>query len=383
MPAEVSLSAMKRLDWLLALVPLFVLWTNAHGGFAAGLAVLIAYLGVRGLEAWVWWGRASGGVLFKLAGAGVLTTLATLLNPYGAELHAWMFYDVLPARPEIADWRPLDLFHDPKVFAVWLLLGLMTMGLTLSRRRKDLTQLVILGLILWQGLAHCRHIVFFAILCGCWLPPLVQDVIDRITRDWREAAANRPVPVGSRLPRWCVPVGLAVWLVAVLTTLVPRLTQLPVRRDWYPVAAMQYVRDQSLTGKFLVDLNWAQYAIMCFADDPLRAAELRVAVDGRLRTCYAWETLDVYFDYFMGQGGPELRNRSAKSPPFRAERAWKSARRTSCSCGVSKSTVRRSSLRTRIAGCCYTRMKSRSFTAEGTVSANLPRRTTSLRRTEP
>jgi hypothetical protein len=112
-----------------------------------------------------------------------------------------------------------------------------------------------------------------------------------------------------------------VWIVGVVATLLPRLSDLPVRRDWYPVAAMQYVSDRGLTGRFLVDLNWAQYAIMCFAHDPRAAAESRVAVDGRLRTCYSWETLDVYFDYFMGDGGPELRNRSVESPPFSADRA--------------------------------------------------------------
>ena len=34
-------------------VPMMVLWTNSHGGFAAGLCVLLAVLGLRSVEAWL------------------------------------------------------------------------------------------------------------------------------------------------------------------------------------------------------------------------------------------------------------------------------------------------------------------------------------------
>ena len=37
-----------RLLWML--VPLFLVWGNSHGGFVAGLCVVIAYLGMRSIE---------------------------------------------------------------------------------------------------------------------------------------------------------------------------------------------------------------------------------------------------------------------------------------------------------------------------------------------
>ena len=321
-PVTPPASAVRRLNWLLTLVPLFLVWTNSHGGFAAGAAVMTAYLGLRGIEAWAWWGRAASGVIGRLAATVALVGLATLLNPYGVELHQWLLYSVGTARPEISDWRPLDMFGDPDAFGVWLLLLLGAIGLGFSRRRKDLTQLVILGILLWQGLSHCRHLVFFAILCGCWLAPYVHDVVARVTRDLRASSSGRSQQTqASSRPSWLPAGALLMWMTGVTLSLLPRLSEIPVRRDWYPISAMQYVHDHGLTGRFLVDFNWAQYAIMCFADDPASARESRVAVDGRLRTCYPWETLDIYLDFLIGDGGPDVRNRSPNSLPFEADRA--------------------------------------------------------------
>ncbi|MFV0446124.1 MAG: hypothetical protein ACK5Q5_21310, partial [Planctomycetaceae bacterium] len=317
-PRDVPTDATRRLNGLLWLAPLFVLWTNAHGGFAAGVAVLTAYLGLRGLEAWAWWGRRATGVIARLAATLGLVLMATLLNPYGSDLHAWMLYDVLPARPEIMEWRPIRLIHDLDSFLpIWLLFGLGGVSLLGTSRRRDVTQLVILAILLWQGLAHLRHIVFFAILCGCWFAPHLQSVFDRLVRDFRDRSSASGA---CGVPPAGLAVGLGLWGLFLLTQLVPRLAEVQVERRRFPVSAMQFMADHQLAGNVMMEMNWAQYAIMCFESGPASWRSSRVAVDGRLRTCYPWETLDIYFDFALGNGGPELRNRSPQSPPFDAGR---------------------------------------------------------------
>ena len=49
-----------RLRGLWILPPLLCVWTNTHGGFAAGLAIYCAYLGLRAVEA-IWWWRGLAG----------------------------------------------------------------------------------------------------------------------------------------------------------------------------------------------------------------------------------------------------------------------------------------------------------------------------------
>lgn len=76
------------------------------------------------------------------------------------------------------------------------------------------------------------------------------------------------------------------------------------------------MREAGLYGNVLVTFNWAQYAIGCFA----RQAEetggqqvSRVAVDGRFRTCYPQEVIDIYFDFLFGPDSEHPRYRSPLS----------------------------------------------------------------------
>ncbi len=113
--------------------PLFALWANTHGGFPAGLAVLALYLGCRALAAL--WSAGRGGwrevgrYALVLAACG----LATLANPYGPRLLAWLIADLAPPRPEIGEWYPLAL-PDPLFVVTVALVGLTVAAFIGSRR---------------------------------------------------------------------------------------------------------------------------------------------------------------------------------------------------------------------------------------------------------
>ena len=98
--------------------------------------------------------------------------------------------------------------------------------------------------------------------------------------------------------------------------LAPKMTDVPVDRNEYPVAAMQFLHDRGLHGKVLVTFNWAQYAIGCFAAETDPAQQSRVAVDGRFETCYPREITDICFDFWLGEPDPDHRYRSPLTPPF-------------------------------------------------------------------
>ena len=50
---------------------------------------------------------------------------------------------------------------------------------------------------------------------------------------------------------------------------------------------------------------------------------LKVAFDGRFRTCYPQELVDMYFDFAIGDAPPEMRFRSPDSPPVDGSRILK------------------------------------------------------------
>lgn len=317
-PVDVPRAATARLPWLCLLPVLFIVWTNTHGGFAAGVAIFTAYLGVRAFEAWAWWGRGGAMVMLRIGMFAAMGLLATFVNPYGPELHAWMWKAIGVPQPEIVDWRPIDLFGDPDAISLWILLAIGGISLTFSKRRKDFTQMVILAITLWQAMSHVRHLVFFAILCGCWLPAYLEDVLQRMTADFK---ARLAAAAASTRPRRMAATALTIWTVIAAVVLSQRLGDIPVRRDWYPTDAMQFVANRGLSGRFLVDFNWAQYAIMCFADNAAGGPESRVAIDGRYTTCYSRQLLDVYLDFMLGDSPLHMASRSPHSPGYDPQRA--------------------------------------------------------------
>ena len=293
-----------RLLWLLP--PLFTLWANTHGGFVAGLGVLGVYLGCRGLERLHADGRAGlrpaalyGAVALACAGA-------TLVNPYGLELVVWLVRDLVPPRPEIFEWRALSASDTvfPLFVAISALTGTAWVG---TRQWRDRARTALLIATAWQSVTHVRHLPFFAIAAGFWLPAHLEPLLDRMRAILGRRQGTRAAGSG-----WAA---TAVWVADLgLVVLVALHARAPlVDRSVYPVNAFRYMAKRHLTGKVVMHFDWAQYAIAAFGDDA------PVAFDGRLRTCYPQDVADAYFDFLVGDHLIP-RWRAGDSPPFDAAR---------------------------------------------------------------
>ncbi|MCO6457375.1 MAG: hypothetical protein J5I93_18910 [Pirellulaceae bacterium] len=301
--------------WLWTLPVLFAVWANTHGAFVAGYALLAVYLLGRAAES-VWRrGGAAWRSVAELLGVLVVTGLATGLNPYGWELHGWMLHSLGMPRPEIIEWRGPELFSVVWL-PLWLMVAVGVVSLVGSRRPRDLTQLVLLALTLWQAVEHRRHIPFFAILFGFWVAPHVADFWQRIGGLRERSRADQSPPAGLR---WGL--GLVACLAGLLvaTNLLQQLSTIPVKRNDYPVSAFEFMAARQLHGNLVVRFKWAQYAIAAFAAQD-RQPPLRVAFDGRFRTCYPQEIVDMYFDFALGRHPTEPRYRAPGSPPIDGSR---------------------------------------------------------------
>ncbi|MDX1945746.1 MAG: hypothetical protein SFU86_10150 [Pirellulaceae bacterium] len=337
-PLEYSPARLKLL-WLVPV--LMMVWTNAHGGFLAGLCVLFAYLGLRGLEAIAHKGRAADGLIVRFALMATIAVLATFINPYSYQFHVWLFHDLSVPRPEIVEWRP-PVWSDPQNYPFIAILALWLACLVASRKSRDLTQHVIFALLIWQACEHVRHIAFVAIAFGWWMAPHVDSVLRRLgigahqpdaqhkpaaqARDagaldktlagasglWHDSFSRSLSPLMQRV--------FAVLLLAAITIcagqLTIRLATLKVERDKFPVAAFDYIARERLTGKAVVTFNWAQYALAAFGTRTSDDSGLLVQIDGRCRTSYSQEMLDMHFDFIIGDVGPDQRYRGPGSGPF-------------------------------------------------------------------
>ncbi len=295
-----------RMLWLL--VPLMLVWTNSHGGFVAGLCIALAYLGLRAIEAVCTKRGESWGLVRRLILIGSAMALTTLINPYSFRLPLWLMESLGQPRPEIVDWSNGQLFTVVGL-KFWALLIVVLFALFRSRHSHDFVQVALLAITLWQALSHFRHVPFFAILCGFWLGPHLHSALLPLISN-SSVRENEQ----STWPRWLAVGMVMLLIVGVSVRLSDRLGQLKVDRSVYPVDAFSFLQEHNIHGRMVVTYNWAQYAIAarCAAEDAQRS---RVAFDGRYRTCYPQEIVDMHFDFLYGDQQVMERYRSPNSPP--------------------------------------------------------------------
>ena len=304
----------QRITWsvLWPLPIVFIVWVNAHGGFVLGLCIVGAYLGGRILESLVSKRMSSWPQVFALSVLGIACVLATLANPYGWGMHQWLIASLGQPRPEITEWAPPKL-SDP---IYWQWITLLTVNVVCqmaTQKKRDWVQITILAIVAWQSSLHLRHIAFLALLSGFWLPVHLQSALSRL-----KPAEDTSLP-SMRLSPWLRRFAVGALAVAIglqSFSLKRQLTELPVERNRYPVDALQFMSDRGLRGRLVVSFNWAQYAIAALAPDT------QVAFDGRFRTCYPQQVVDMHFDFLLGEYGGS-RSRSDESGSIDGTRVLK------------------------------------------------------------
>ena len=306
----------KRMRCLWLSIGLFALWTNTDSSSAIGLSVFVGYLALRSLEALTLWGWEGEGRVRRLILMSCVSAVGTCATPYGLRLHQWMLEAGGQAQPELVDWQPVA-FATVEALPFCGLFILALWALTRSRRLKDFTHLVILGLMAWQGFRHVWLSPFFVLLVAFWIPAHAQSAWSRLKKRSENTPHNLNLP---RSPWWAC-AGLSLGLAFVGMELVSRASRLEVDTSRYPVAAMQFLEDRQLRGRTVVSPSWAQYALACFAQesDPLRRST--VAYDARHTSSYSPEVVDIYFDFHLGRGYPGKRDRSRKSAPLDPNKA--------------------------------------------------------------
>ena len=153
-----------RRIWLL--VPITAVWTNLHGGFLALIAVLALTAVGTGVEVWLGNGRTIRDAL-RYAKLTVACSLASLINPYGWNLHLHV------AEYLQSTWikKVIEEFQSPSFrtesmmqFELLLLTGLLVAGALL--RRKHVVEALWIAFWAHMALGSVRHVPVFVTVCA-------------------------------------------------------------------------------------------------------------------------------------------------------------------------------------------------------------------------
>lgn len=303
----------RNLLWLS--LPLFILWSNLHGGYVLGLllmgSILVGELLNHGLgfdqDSMLSW-RSCGQLAMWLLLAG----LVVVINPNGVAMWTIPFrtIGVNAVQQSIDEWGSPNFHILIQQPMIWLLLA--TLGaIGLSNRRVDGSDLVSLGLFTYLALLARRNFGPFAVIT---LPILSRHLVSLI-EDWRVYNIDRLNKWRmwtwfqhiSQPPKEQTPLQLginilicAVLLVIALSKLVlvsqPAFVQQHLQA-MFPDRAAAWVDSQPSKGKMFNDYNWGGFLIW-------RLPEYPVFIDGRT-DLYTDQQLADYVSTINGKPGWE------------------------------------------------------------------------------
>jgi len=284
--------------WLLP--PLFAAWANCHGGFLAGLGVLILWAGVRVVLGIAWRSEVAFRLseVLALTGPVAASAGATLLNPYGPGLWAFLLRTATVAREEITEWQPLALLSSAGL-SYLIPLGITAVGLLYSQRERRPALVAIYACAAMLPLFAARHLALFAVSATVLAGEHVYDLWCR--QFPREGTARRAFTPWRFLP-WFVP--LSVYVVGVLVPLTllrsseirspVSCIQLPAA--YYPVRAVALLRAAAAAGNLATDFDWGEYVLWHLGP------QVKVSVDGRRETVYSDEVYRQNLRFVRGEG---------------------------------------------------------------------------------
>jgi hypothetical protein len=276
----------RRRGWMLWLLPpLMLVWVNVHGGFVVGFALLAIYWCSA---AWQWLRPSgdrfddilrkirAGQLLRVLTLTGILSGLATLVNPYGFQLHVHI-YRYLTNRFLIDH---INEFQSPnfhyvaqKCFAGLLLLTLVALAAKKREAgRVRVSQALIILFAVYSGLYASRNIPVSSLLLILVIAPWLSEAMDRFSfRRMGERGFASPqflqrmeaVEFSLRGHLWPIAmVLLTCWIAAHGGKLGAKpLMDAHFDATRFPAAAVDYLTKEDVQGPLVSPDDWGGYLI--------------------------------------------------------------------------------------------------------------------------
>lgn len=249
------------------LAPLMLLWANLHAACVFGFA-LIGFFGV-GEVVRILRKQASWGQFGWLTLAGLLTLLASFVNPYGYQIPQILLgfvklHDIdLPSMAGNMEWLPPTVAEVPLFYVVMVLWGMLIL---LRWRRLDPAEPVFFCAFLYMGLSMVRHTTLVSLLAGFFLPGALQQALAMLpTRADLCEKLSPAIRYGT----------LMVLIMLIGTHTVRGELGVGLRADQFPVRATDFVADRQLPPNLFNAYDWGGYLMWRLYPDYL------VFVDGR------------------------------------------------------------------------------------------------------
>lgn len=269
-----------KYHYLWAAPIILALWANLHGGFLAGLGVLLLWFLMHFLfhkENWM-----------SILPPVLVSCLSFLLNPYGLDLITFLLRTATESRLDISDWQPISIRSLPGILYLSLVV-ISLLGLVYSKHERKPVLVILYLVICVLPLLAFRHIQLFSagvlLLAG-------EHVFSAWNRFWKRSKTEfRLKSLISAIPFIA---GLLI-LIAILPRNLSQIT-IPSAVHPFPFQVKELLKNSDVEGNLVVIFNWGEYIIWHLGP------EVKVSMDGRRETVYSEDIYQEYLDFHHGTG---------------------------------------------------------------------------------
>lgn len=262
-----------RPAWLWLLPPWFLVWTNAHGGYVAGLGLLGAATAAATLA-----GPRKALPLWACLAA---CFAVTFVNPYGLDYWRFILEATSMERTGILEWQSLRGWQIGLVAVVGSIY-LAGVALRWRTERPAPETIGMLAVSVWAAADSQRLLNFLLLTLAVYGAAEYRAVT---------AAAGRMLPTAYRSAARNLSGVAAMVLLVIGTSLsgwyLIRFADRGLGYAEYPVGAVDWLERHGAGGRVLTHFNHGSFAIWRLY--PL----YQVAIDGRYEETYPQETMDM------------------------------------------------------------------------------------------
>ena len=250
-----------KLIWIFPVTML--LWANMHGGFLAGIGLVLIY--------------AFGELLnrknyLKYFGILALIIPVTLINPYGFELWNYIINASLMPRPDIPEWHSISLngpfhmiagikIHIHSLFYYFRFFDDYCLCKNSYRKRKNGLDIVFTCSLYYYYLSvkHQRHTMFFVLAVPGLFYHHYLNLLDPIQRFVKNILTDKLSKIWNT-----VRYGFGYVLLSIIFVLyIPQLSnRINVNPSIYPVGSLEFIKQNKISGNLATSYTLGQLRFM-------------------------------------------------------------------------------------------------------------------------